>query len=334
VKLLLSCKENSEDDKRFNEFEMTLPKHGTQDPLITRYLLPVTIFLLYLHRKKTMEVIYTAAQLAASMATLRTDGQSIGFVPTMGALHDGHLSLVHKSKQQNNYTVVSIFVNPTQFNDKNDLKKYPRMPERDLGMLKEAACNMVFIPDEKEIYPKPDTRVFDFGGLDRVMEGKQRPGHFNGVAQVVTRLFDLVKPHRAYFGLKDYQQLAIIRKVTADLQYPVDIIACPIIREEDGLAMSSRNMLLGIEERKRALVLYRSLFMAKELSNRFSPAEIKQQVTKLFYALDGLELEYFEIVHGSTLLPVSHWKQDADVIGCIAARLGKIRLIDNINFSS
>jgi len=281
-----------------------------------------------------MEVFVKTASLMSRIEAQKQAGKAIGFVPTMGALHEGHLSLIHICRQQNDTTVASIFVNPTQFNDNADLERYPRMPEKDLDMLEAAGCDMVFMPGVKEMYPEPDTRVFDFGGLDRVMEGKQRPGHFNGVAQVVTRLFDRVSPNRAYFGLKDYQQLAIIRKVTADLQYPVEIIACPIIREKDGLAMSSRNMLLGIEERKKALVIYRSLFLAKDLSNRFSPAEIRQQVTELFHAVDGVELEYFEIVHGLTLLPVSHFKQDADVIGCIAARVGKIRLIDNINFSS
>ena len=281
-----------------------------------------------------MEAVYTTAALKEKISGLRKSGKTIGFVPTMGALHEGHLSLVRFSRQQNDFTVVSIFVNPTQFNDKSDLERYPRMPEKDLALLKPAGCDLVFMPDEKEVYPGPDTRVFDFNGLDRIMEGKHRPGHFNGVAKVVTRLFDLVNPHRAYFGLKDFQQLAIIRKITADLNYPVEIISCPIVRECDGLAMSSRNMLLSPEERKRALVLSQLLFRAKDLKSGHSPAAVKEYVINRMHSTAGVDLEYFEIIDGLTLMPVANWDDRHDVIGCIAARVGKIRLIDNINFSS
>jgi pantoate--beta-alanine ligase len=207
------------------------------------------------------------------------------------------------------------------------------MPEKDQEMLESAGCDILFLPDEKEVYPEPDTRQFDFGGLDRYMEGKHRPGHFNGVAQVVTRLFDILHPHKAYFGLKDYQQLAIIRKVTADLHYPVDIISCPIIRESDGMAMSSRNILLNEAERKRALVLSQSLFMAGKMKARHTPAEIKRFVMDNITSVPGVTLEYFEIVNGATLLPTDIWEVENGVIGCLAARVGKIRLIDNINFS-
>ncbi len=282
-----------------------------------------------------MEVFYKATPLAARIAALRKEGKSIGFVPTMGALHEGHVSLVRFSRQQNDVTVVSIFVNPTQFNDKSDLERYPRMPEKDGALLEHAGCDLLFMPDVDEVYPEPDTRVFDFGGLDQVMEGKHRPGHFNGVAQVVTRLFDMVKPHRAYFGLKDFQQLAIIRKVMADLQYPVEIISCPIVRECDGLAMSSRNMLLSTEERKRALVLSQSLFQGRErMKQGLSVVAVKKFVEDQVYAAEGVDLEYFEIIDGTTLMPARNWDAGRDVIGCIAARVGKIRLIDNINFSS
>jgi pantoate--beta-alanine ligase len=281
-----------------------------------------------------MEVIYTTAQLAARTISLRETGKSIGFVPTMGALHEGHLSLLRICIQQNDFTLASIFVNPTQFNDKKDLKKYPRMPEKDLDMLRTAGCDVVFMPGEKEVYPKPDTRVFDFGELDKVMEGKHRSGHFNGVAQVVTRFFDLVKPHRAYFGLKDFQQLAIIKKIVSDLHYPVEIVPCPIVRESDGLAMSSRNMLLSFEERKRALILSQSLFMAKKMKDQHTPAEVKKFVIDKIVSNPGIELEYFEIVNGANLQPADTWDLKDYVIGCIAARIGKIRLIDNINFSS
>ncbi len=259
---------------------------------------------------------------------------TVGFVPTMGALHEGHLSLVRNSRLQNDITIASIFVNPNQFNDKNDLVKYPRIPQRDEAMLSYISCDMLFMPDEKEIYPEPDNRVFDFGGLDKVMEGTHRPGHFNGVAQVVTRLFDIVTPDRAYFGLKDFQQLAIIRKVVKDFGYPVEIVACPIIREADGLAMSSRNMLLSESQRKQALVLSRSLFMARDIKESNSPEEVIRFVTQNISNSEGVELEYFEIVDGTTLQPATEWNNSHDIIGCIAARVGEVRLIDNINFSS
>lgn len=282
-----------------------------------------------------MEVFDKAAPLAARIAAFRQEGKSIGFVPTMGALHEGHLSLVRFSRQQNDVTVVSIFVNPNQFNDKSDLERYPRMPEKDGALLEHAGCDLLFIPDVDEIYPEPDTRVFDFSGLDQVMEGKHRPGHFNGVAQVVTRLFDMVKPNRAYFGLKDYQQVAIIRKVMSDLQYPVEIVSCPIVRECDGLAMSSRNMLLSAEDRKRALILSQSLFQAKDrMKQGHQVVEVKKFVEDLVDSAEGVDLEYFEIIDGTTLLPARNWGTGSDVIGCIAARVGKVRLIDNINFSS
>jgi pantoate--beta-alanine ligase len=280
-----------------------------------------------------MEVFIKKSPLVSRIQELRNAGKKIGFVPTMGALHEGHLSLVRYSRQQNDITVVSIFVNPTQFNDKNDLHPYPRMPEKDQNMLKSAGCDIIFMPDEKEVYPVPDRRVFDFGGLDHVMEGEHRPGHFNGVAQVVTRLFDIVQPNRAYFGLKDFQQLAIIRKVVKDLLYPVEIIACPIVRECDGLAMSSRNMLLDACERKSALVLSQALFEAKGIQNDHTPAELKEFVINKIKLAPGVILEYFEIINGSTLLPAESWENGTDIIGCIAARVGKIRLIDNINFS-
>ncbi|MFO7370085.1 MAG: pantoate--beta-alanine ligase [Bacteroidales bacterium] len=282
-----------------------------------------------------MEVFDKAALLAEKIATFRQDGKSIGFVPTMGALHEGHLSLVRFSRLQNDVTVVSIFVNPNQFNDKSDLERYPRMPEKDGALLQHAGCDLLFMPDVDEVYPEPDTRIFDFGGLDQVMEGKHRPGHFNGVAQVVTRLFDRVKPHRAYFGLKDYQQVAIIRKVMSDLQYPVEIVSCPIVRECDGLAMSSRNMLLSAEERKRALILSQSLFQGRErMKQGHQVVEVKKFVEDRVDSAEGVDLEYFEIIDGTTLLPARNWNAGGDVIGCIAARVGKVRLIDNINFSS
>jgi len=280
-----------------------------------------------------MEVFIKNGPLVSKIQELKIGHKGIGFVPTMGALHEGHLSLVRYSRQQNDITVVSIFVNPTQFNDKSDLQHYPRMPEKDQAMLKSAGCDIIFMPDEKEVYPVPDHRLFDFGGLDEVMEGEHRPGHFNGVAQVVTRLFDIVQPNRAYFGLKDFQQLAIIRKVVKDLHYPVEIIACPIVRECDGLAMSSRNMLLDSCERKSALAISQALFEAKARQIDHTPEELKDFVINKITSAPGVILEYFEIINGSTLLPAESWENGTDIIGCIAARVGKIRLIDNINFS-
>jgi len=281
-----------------------------------------------------MKAVYTALQLRKAINYLKKTDSKIGFVPTMGALHEGHLSLVRLCRQQNDITVVSIFVNPNQFNDKNDLKNYPRTPEADTAILETAGCDIVFIPDAQEIYPCPDTRIFNFGGLDQVMEGKFRPGHFNGVAQVVTRLFQLVEPHRAYFGLKDFQQLAILRRVVADLNLPVELIACPIVREPDGLAMSSRNMLLTPEQRKHSPVISNTLLKAKEMKESMTPDEIRQFVAGRINEDPLLETEYFEIVNDTTLQPVKSWSENGEKIGCVAVKVGGIRLIDNIIFSS
>jgi pantoate--beta-alanine ligase len=281
-----------------------------------------------------MKAVNTARQLKDAIRSLNKAKGKTGFVPTMGALHQGHLSLVRLCRSQNELTVVSIFVNPTQFNDKNDLKNYPRMPEMDIALLEEAGCDVVFLPDEKEIYPEPDTRVFDFGGLDTVMEGKFRPGHFNGVAQVVTRLFQLVEPQRAYFGLKDFQQLAILRKVVKDCGLPIELVACPIVREADGLAMSSRNMLLTPEQRSHVPLISKTLFMAKEMTGNRSPDETRQFVSGRINQDPLLQTEYFEIVNDSTLQPVKSWGEAGGKIGCLAVKVGTIRLIDNIVFSS
>jgi pantoate--beta-alanine ligase len=291
------------------------------------------IFLLYLQGEKIMELFHLSSLISGRIDRLRESGKTIGFVPTMGALHEGHLSLVRLCRQQNDFVVASIFVNPTQFNDKEDLRRYPRTPEKDLEMLGSAGCDIVFLPGEKEIYPEPDQRQFDFGNLGSILEGERRPGHFNGVAQVVTRLFDIIKPQRAYFGLKDFQQLAIIKKVTTDLHYPVEIVPCPIVREPDGLAMSSRNMLLQPEERITALELSQSLFQAGKMKETHAPAAVRQWVVEHLSTVPGISLEYFEIVSSRDLLPVDSWNGPDPVIGCLAARVGRIRLIDNINFS-
>lgn len=280
-----------------------------------------------------MSVVVSAiTELKVMLQGFRSEGKSIGFVPTMGALHKGHVSLVERSVAENDITVVSIFVNPTQFNDKNDLKNYPRMPERDIAMLDAAGVDVVFMPTEDEIYPEPDTRVFDFGMLDKVMEGKFRPGHFNGVAQVVSKLFDIVEPHRAYFGLKDYQQLAIIRAMVRMLDYKIEIIGCPIVREPDGLAMSSRNLLLTPEQRNSAPLIYKTLAEARNKTNDLSVKEMIDWVVNGINADPNLKVEYFELVDADSLLPVQGWDHPNGIVGCIAVWAGNVRLIDNMMF--
>ncbi|MBN1414151.1 MAG: pantoate--beta-alanine ligase [Bacteroidales bacterium] len=281
-----------------------------------------------------MEVFHHRREINQHITSLKKEGKAIGFVPTMGALHDGHISLVHASKQQNDITVVSIFVNPTQFNNKEDLAKYPRTLQTDLPLLEKEGCDMVFVPDEKEMYPEPDLRVFSFGNLDKVMEGKYRPGHFNGIAQVVTKLIDIISPHRAYFGFKDFQQLIVIKKLIDDCQYPVEIVSCPIVREADGLAMSSRNIRLSPEERKHAALIPKTLLRAKQTGTSVSPARLKKAVTDTINKDPHLQVEYFEIVDDKTLQPVNSWDQTGVKVGCIAVYAGNVRLIDNITFNS
>jgi pantoate--beta-alanine ligase len=261
-----------------------------------------------------------------------TSGKKTGFVPTMGALHKGHISLVEKAVNENDIVVVSVFVNPTQFNDPKDLERYPRDLKSDLKLLEETGCHLVFAPNVNEIYPEPDTREFNFGALETVMEGKHRPGHFNGVAQVVSKLFDIVQPHKAYFGLKDFQQLAIIKKMVALLQLPVEIVSCPIIREESGLAMSSRNELLTADERKNAAVISNTLFEAKKLKNEKSVPTLVKWITETINKNPFLRVEYADIVDSLTLQPVENWNSNKEIVCCVAVFCGKIRLIDNIVF--
>ncbi|HDP75890.1 MAG TPA: pantoate--beta-alanine ligase [Bacteroidales bacterium] len=277
-------------------------------------------------------VVEKISGLKTMLQGFRDERKSIGFVPTMGALHKGHVSLVERSVVENDITVVSIFVNPTQFNDKNDLKNYPRMPEKDVAMLEAAGVDVVFMPPESEIYPEPDTRVFDFGMLDKVMEGKFRPGHFNGVAQVIIKLFDIVEPNRAYFGQKDYQQLAIIRAIVRMLGYGVEIVGCPIVRESDGLAMSSRNLLLTPEHRKSAPLIYQTLAEARNKTNELSVKEMIEWVVNSINSDPNLKVEYFELADADNLLPVENWDHPNGIIGCIAVWAGNIRLIDNMMF--
>ena len=279
-----------------------------------------------------MLVVSTIEQLRAFLASARAEGKSVGLVPTMGALHEGHASLVERSVAANDVTVVSVFVNPTQFNDKGDLERYPRTLEADCQLLEGLGTDCVFAPSAEEVYPEPDTRVFDFAPLDKVMEGIYRPGHFNGVAQIVSKLFMYVEPDRAYFGEKDFQQLAIIREMVRQMDFKLEIVGCPIVREQDGLALSSRNALLTPEQRSTALAISKALFESVEFAKSHTLAETKLMVEEAIAATEGLELEYYEIVDGNTLQPVSAWDDTDYVMGCITVYCGKVRLIDNIRY--
>jgi pantoate--beta-alanine ligase len=279
-----------------------------------------------------MQIVKHINDLQPILNDQRKKGLSIGFVPTMGALHNGHLSLVEIAREQTDFVVVSIFVNPTQFNDKGDLSRYPRDLQKDVDLLSESPCQLVFAPEPEEIYPESDTRQFNFGMLEQVMEGEFRPGHFNGVAQVVSKLFDIIQPDKSFFGQKDFQQLAIIRELVRKLELPVEIVSCPIIREADGLAMSSRNMLLSQEQRKNAAHISATLFEAANKTNDLSVDELCRWVIHRINQNEYLNAEYFSIVNEKTLLQVNNWSDPGKKIGCIAVHCGKIRLIDNIVF--
>ena len=275
-----------------------------------------------------METITNSEELRRALGSRNRSG--IGFVPTMGALHAGHRSLVERARRECATVVVSVFVNPTQFNDKTDLKNYPRTPEADLRLLEEVGADYVFMPSVEEVYPEPDTRTFDFGMIDKVMEGATRPGHFNGVAQVVSRLFDLVKPAKAYFGEKDFQQIAVIREMVRQLRIPVEIIPCPIVRGEDGLALSSRNTLLDTDHRTAAPYIYKVLKAAVEKSHQTTPDQLAAWVTAQVESNPLLKVIYFQVVDAATMQPVSPWEESPAIQGCIAVQAGDIRLIDNI----
>ena len=279
-----------------------------------------------------MLVVETVENLHTYLASVRGEGKSIGLVPTMGALHEGHASLVKRSVEENDVTVVSVFVNPTQFNDKGDLERYPRTLDADCALLSSLGADCVFAPSVEEVYPEPDTRVFDFTPLDKVMEGVYRPGHFNGVAQIVSKLFMYVEPTRAYFGEKDFQQLAIIREMVRQQGFALEIVGCPIVREADGLAMSSRNTLLTSEQRVIALAISKTLFASVKFAEDHSLSETKQMVEQAIADIEGLELEYFEVVDGNTLQPVIFWNEADYIVGCITVYCGKVRLIDNIRY--
>ena len=279
-----------------------------------------------------MQVLNTKNELISLLENLRKEGKKIGFVPTMGALHEGHLSLVKESKHNSDITVVSIFVNPTQFNDQEDLKRYPRTLDKDIELLKTVDCDIAFAPSVEEIYPEPDTRCFSYAPLDTVMEGAFRPGHFNGVCQIVSKLFDAVQPDRAYFGEKDFQQLAIIREMVRRMNYPLEIVGCPIVREEDGLALSSRNARLSVEEHKNALKISQTLFESRTFATSHTVAETQKFVEDAIAAAPGLRLEYFELVDGNTLQKIANWEDTSYAVGCITVFCGEVRLIDNIKY--
>ena len=281
-----------------------------------------------------MKVIQKIVELQNELFSYRKNNKTIGLVPTMGALHAGHASLVKQSVKENDVTVVSVFLNPTQFNDKGDLERYPRTLEADCQLLEACGADYVFAPTVEDIYPKPDNRQFEFSPQSTVMEGAKRPGHFNGVCQVVSRLFYIVRPDRAYFGEKDWQQIAVIKRLVdfIGMKDSITIVECPIVREQDGLAMSSRNMLLTADERAIAPKIYGALRKSVDYSRSHSVAETQEKVVNEINAVDGLEVEYFEIVDGNTLLKVNTWEDY--VVGCITVYCGHtpIRLIDHIKY--
>ncbi len=282
-----------------------------------------------------MLIFNTISETQNYLKSQQKAGKSIGFVPTMGALHAGHISLIERSKADNDLTVCSIFVNPTQFNNPEDLKKYPRTLEKDCEMLQSAGCHVVFAPSAEEMYPSLPQLRMDFGTLETVMEGKFRSGHFNGVGIVVSKLFNVVKPDKAYFGLKDLQQVAVIRQMVRDLSFDLEVVPCPTLREIDGLAMSSRNTRLSLEARALAPQIYKVLNLAKEkLETGASTIETQEFVNQHFSNYTEFELEYFEVADFDTLKPIEAKNETGKTAICIAAFLGEVRLIDNIVFEN
>lgn len=281
-----------------------------------------------------MKLIPTISEIKTLVAQARLEGKSVGLVPTMGALHEGHASLIRRSVEENDITVVSVFVNPTQFNDKNDLTNYPRTLEADCALIESIGGTYVFAPSVEEIYPEEDTRTFSYPPIDTVMEGARRPGHFNGVCQIVSKLFMMVEPDRAYFGEKDFQQIAVIRAMMKDKGFNFELVPCPIVREESGLALSSRNTLLTTDERQVAVNISKALFDSVPFSKEHTVNETHDMVVERLNAIDGLSVEYYEIVDTITLQKVESWDDADNIQGCITVFCGDtpIRLIDNINY--
>ncbi len=279
-----------------------------------------------------MKVIRTVKELKSEISALKVQGRSVGFVPTMGALHAGHISLVEKACAENGAVVVSIFVNPTQFNNPEDLRTYPRTEAEDCAKLEAAGVDIAFVPSVAEMYPEPDTRVFDLGEVAEVMEGPMRPGHFNGVAQIVSKLFRMVEPDRAYFGEKDFQQIAVIRRMVQLEGFNVEIIDCPIKREDDGLAMSSRNVRLSTRQRQIAPNIHRIMVESLVVAQKTTLADTKKFVIDAINAYPEMEVEYYEIVDATTMQPIKSWEETDCAVGCITVYLGDVRLIDNIKY--
>lgn len=281
-----------------------------------------------------MKIIRSVTELKNFCRSEKQAGRSIGLVPTMGALHAGHKSLVDRARKDNDTVVVSVFVNPTQFNNPDDLRTYPRTEEADCALLESAGVDVAFVPAVDEIYPEPDTRVFDLGQVAEVMEGKMRPGHFNGVAQIVSKLFAMTLPTRAYFGEKDFQQIAVIRKMVEIEKFDLELVPCPIRREDDGLALSSRNVRLTPEHRAVAPEIHRILAKSVEYARTHSVRETTAMVVDGINAVDGLEVEYYQIVDGPTCLPVGNWSETDAPVGCVTVYAGDVRLIDNIKYAN
>ncbi len=277
-----------------------------------------------------MEVYKTKAELALFSTNAKKKKETVGFVPTMGALHDGHMSLIRKSVSENNYTVCSIFVNPTQFNNKKDFERYPITIDEDLKKLETEKCDVVFLPSVNEMYPDPDNTQYDLGGIDKPMEGVFRPGHFNGMAMIVLKLFAAANADVAYFGEKDFQQLAIIKYITKRYNVPIKIVGCSTLRDEDGLAMSSRNLLLNADQRKNALAISQTLFGTKQKVNKDSVENVKAWAKNFISQTSNLKLEYFEIVNSETLESILDWSDAENINACVAAYAGEVRLIDNV----
>ncbi len=279
-----------------------------------------------------MRVVKTISELKSLISGYKQENKTVGLVPTMGALHAGHKSLVDRARKENDIVVVSVFVNPTQFNNKQDLATYPRTEERDCALLEAAGCDVVFMPAVEEVYQEPDNRQFDLGAVAEVMEGAHRPGHFNGVAQIVSKLFGFVEPDRAYFGEKDFQQIAVIRKMVQLEGFKLQIVACPIKREDDGLALSSRNVRLTAEQRQLAPNIYRVLKESCNFAKSHTVAETEKFVVDSLNALPQMEVEYYSIVDALTMQPVSDWADADSITGCITVYCGEVRLIDNIAY--
>ena len=279
-----------------------------------------------------MRVVKTISELKSLISGYKQENKTVGLVPTMGALHAGHKSLVDRARKENDIVVVSVFVNPTQFNNKQDLATYPRTEERDCALLEAAGCDVVFMPAVEEVYPEPDNRQFDLGAVAEVMEGAHRPCHFNGVAQIVSKLFGFVEPDRAYFGEKDFQQIAVIRKMVQLEGFKLQIVACPIKREDDGLALSSRNVRLTAEQRQLAPNIYRVLKESCNFAKSHTVAETEKFVVDSLNALPQMEVEYYSIVDALTMQPVSDWADADSITGCITVYCGEVRLIDNIAY--